>query len=101
MYDRDAIEAEAERRAPYPKTEPSWAGMYGLAIIAAVLTLFCALAGFDLEGGDNPRLGFAFIVVAAFGYVGPFIYFNNQKRRHFNLLVTLETLARERDAQGS
>jgi predicted small lipoprotein YifL len=101
MHDRDAIEAEAERIAPYPKTEPSHAGMYGLFITAAALTVFCALAGIEFDDGQNPRAWLAFLAVAACGYAGPFLYFNSQKRRHFTVWGRLDTQARERDAQGS
>lgn len=97
MHDPDAIEAEAERLAPYPKVEPSHAGMIGLAIVIFPVIFFCALAGIDLDGG-NPRAGLAFLAVAACSFAGPFIYYNNQKRRHFNAWSRLDTEARKGNA---
>ena len=96
MLDRDSIEKEAERIAPYPKTEPSWAGMYGFTMAAFSLALFVALAGIDFE--ENRRAYLAFLAMLVVGYAGPFVYFNNQKRRHFRAWARLDTQARERDA---
>jgi hypothetical protein len=83
MHVHDPIEEEAERIAPYPKVEPSWAGMTGFAIAGFSLILFCGLAGIELEDHPNPRVWLAFMVMLAVGFAAPFIYFNNQKRRHF------------------
>ena len=96
MHDRDAVRAEAERNAPYPKIEPSWAGMYGFAIACVVSGVFAALAGIDFD--EDGRAGFALLAMVAIGFAGPFIYFNNQKRRHFQEWLRLDSQARERDA---
>lgn len=95
MHEMDPIEAEAERLAPYPKTEPSHAGMAGFFIVGCILAAFTGFADIELEG----RAYVAFLLVTGCAFLGPFIYFNRQKRRHFK--VWSELYERNRCAKGS
>lgn len=94
-YDRQLIEEQAERNAPCPKIEPSAAGMNGFAIAVFALTIFFGIAGIDAEG----RVFWAILVVLFGGIFGPYIYFNNQRRRHSREWMRLDSIARERDAR--
>ena len=94
MHDWEAVEAEAERIAPYPKIEPALGGGVALAASLVALDLFSFLAGIDLEG----RAWLAALAVSACVAGGVFVYFNNQKRRHFSEWSRLDKRARERNA---
>ncbi len=96
MHDPDSISEQAERNAPYPKIEPSHAGLTGFMITGFAMVIFLAISGIEMEG--HTRVALAVYAMIAAGFAGPFIYFNNQKRRHWREWARLDSLARERNA---
>lgn len=78
----EAAEIRASVYAPPPAQDPIHAGMMGLFMVGAVLSLFTGLAGIDQD-----RVMFAIVVVLALGFGLPYLYFWSQQRRHSEAFV--------------
>jgi hypothetical protein len=97
MAERHLYEVALERvnqSHPYPEQEPSHAGFYGLAITGVVLVVFLGVAGIESEA-----VGIPLVITCALGFLGPYLYFQNQRRRYYDLVrQEYEALLEEQNA---
>jgi len=74
----DVAERRASQYAPKPNRDPVTVGLMGAVIAWAITFVFIAAAGLDLD-----RVQIARIVTIAIGFLVPFGFVWNERRRHY------------------
>ena len=69
----------ASHYAPMPKHDPIQAGLASAFVAGMVVTVFLAFAGMRSEGFTTAIAGTMVVT-----FLGPYIYFKNQKRKHLD-----------------